>query len=200
MKIAVTSTGQKLDDTVEARFGRCAYFLIIEPDTLIFESIPNPNISLGGGAGIQSAQLMASKGVSIVLTGNCGPNAFRTFGAAGIQVITGVTGRVRDAVGQFKAGTLTYSSTPNVQSHFGMGKGMGKGQGMGGGFRRSMNMETGAGNRGFSSSGPSQDRESAGTEKMESLKKTVTDLRGQIEALEARIRDLEKYIKGWKRR
>jgi predicted Fe-Mo cluster-binding NifX family protein len=177
MKIAVTSTGPTLDDAVEARFGRCPYFLIVEPETMEIESMQNPNISLGGGAGIQSAQLMASKGVSVVLTGNCGPNAFRTFGAAGIQVITGVSGQVREAVELFKAGNLTYSSAPSAQSHFGMGRGM---QGIGGGFRQSMNTE------------PAVDTgDSSRKQKMEDLKKTAADLRNQIESIEARIRDLE---------
>jgi predicted Fe-Mo cluster-binding NifX family protein len=98
MKIAITSNGSTLDDQVETRFGRSPYFIFANPDTLEFESMPNPNMSLGGGAGPQSAQLMAEKGVSVVLTGNCGPNAFQTFGAAGIQVITGISGRVREAV------------------------------------------------------------------------------------------------------
>ena len=49
MKIAVTSTGPTLDDAVEARFGRCAYFLVIDPDTLGFEAIENPNLSLDFG-------------------------------------------------------------------------------------------------------------------------------------------------------
>jgi predicted Fe-Mo cluster-binding NifX family protein len=102
MKIALTSAGPTIDDEVDSHFGRCPYFLIIEPETMEIEPIQNPNISLGGGAGPQSAQLMASKGVSIVLTGNCGPKAHRTFGAAGIQVITGVTGRVRESVEQFR--------------------------------------------------------------------------------------------------
>ncbi len=132
MKIAITSAGPTLDDSVEARFGRCAYFLIIDPDTLDFEAIENPNIALGGGAGIQSAQLMANKNVEVVLTGNCGPNAFQTFGAAGIQVITGVTGQVRQAVQAYKSGAVTNAAGPNVQSHFGMGGGKGRG-GMGGG-------------------------------------------------------------------
>jgi predicted Fe-Mo cluster-binding NifX family protein len=61
MKIAVTSTGPTLDDTVEPRFGRCAYFLIIDPGSLDFEPIQNPNIALGGSAGPQSAQLMANQ-------------------------------------------------------------------------------------------------------------------------------------------
>jgi predicted Fe-Mo cluster-binding NifX family protein/ferredoxin len=153
MKIAVTSTGPSLDDNVEARFGRCAYFLIIDTNTMQYEAIENPNIALGGGAGIQSAQLMSEKGVTTVLTGNCGPNAFNVFGQAGIQVIVGVSGVIRNAVEQFKTGVFSSASGPNVASHFGMdaatpgptatsqsmtspmgqGQGSGMGLGMGGG-------------------------------------------------------------------
>jgi predicted Fe-Mo cluster-binding NifX family protein/NAD-dependent dihydropyrimidine dehydrogenase PreA subunit len=120
MKIAVTSTGPTLDDTVEARFGRCAYFLIIDAETMQYEPMENPNIALGGGAGIQSAQLMSEKGVTAVLTGNCGPNAFNVFGQAGIQVIVGLSGPVRNAVEQFKASGFTSASGPSVSSHFGI--------------------------------------------------------------------------------
>jgi predicted Fe-Mo cluster-binding NifX family protein/NAD-dependent dihydropyrimidine dehydrogenase PreA subunit len=120
MKIAVTSTGPSLDDNVEARFGRCPYFLIIDTETMQYEAIENPNIALGGGAGIQSAQLMSEKGVTTVLTGNCGPNAFNVFGQAGIQVIIGVSGVVRNAIEQFKAGAFSSASGPSVASHFGM--------------------------------------------------------------------------------
>jgi predicted Fe-Mo cluster-binding NifX family protein/ferredoxin len=120
VKIAVTSTGPTLDDNVEARFGRCPYFLIIDTDTMQFEAMENPNVALGGGAGIQSAQLMSEKGVAAVLTGNCGPNAFNVFGQAGIQVIVGVSGSVRNAVEQFEAGVFSSASGPNVASHFGV--------------------------------------------------------------------------------
>jgi predicted Fe-Mo cluster-binding NifX family protein/ferredoxin len=163
MKIAVTSTGLTLDDNVEARFGRCPYFLIIDTDTMQFEAIENPNIALGGGAGIQSAQLMSEKGVTVVLTGNCGPNAFAVFGQAGIQVIVGVSGPVRNAVEQFKTGAFSSASEPNVAGHFGMnaapsgptatgqpmtgplGQGGGMGLGMGGG--RGMGRGMGGGRR-----------------------------------------------------
>jgi len=158
MKIAVTSTGPTLDDNVEVRFGRCAYFLIIDTDTMQCEPIENPNIALGGGAGIQSAQLMSEKGVTTVLTGNCGPNAFNVFGQAEIQVIVGVSGIVRNVVEQFKAGSFSSASGPNVASHFGVnaaptgptpmgqpitgpvgqGGGMGLGMGGGGGMGRGM--------------------------------------------------------------
>ncbi|MBC8391214.1 MAG: NifB/NifX family molybdenum-iron cluster-binding protein [Deltaproteobacteria bacterium] len=141
MKIAVTSTGPALEDAVDARFGRCAYFLIIDPDTMEFEATANPNLTLGGGAGIQSAQLMAEKGVSVVLTGNCGPNAFQVFGAAGIQVIAGVNGQVRQAVQQYTSGALANTTPSSMQGQVspgmgggiarigGMGRGGGKGRG-----------------------------------------------------------------------
>ena len=203
MKIAVTSTGPTLDDMVEARFGRCPYFLIIDPDTLEFEALENPNIALGGGVGIQSAQLMAEKGVSTVLTGNCGPNAFQTFGAANIQVITGVSGQVRQAVEQYKSGALSSTTTNNVQSHFGMGTGggmdMGGGRGMGGGGRgmggggrgmgRGMGMGGGMGASAWPGSG--QPEPTALSEE-KSLKDQVNELRKQIETLQSSINALRK--------
>jgi len=123
VKVAVTSSGPTLDDQVEARFGRCPYFLIVDTDSMQFEALENPNIALGGGAGIQSAQMMAERGVSHLLTGNCGPNAFRVLGQAGVEVVVGVTGRAREAVERFRAGEFASAGSANVQSHFGMGAG-----------------------------------------------------------------------------
>jgi len=194
MKIAVTSTGPTLDDNVEARFGRCPYFLIIETDTMNVEPIQNPNISLGGGAGTQSAQLMAEKGVTSVLTGNCGPNAFRVFGAAGINVITGVTGQVRNAVEQFKSGSMAHSPGPNVESHFGMGGGSGRGMGMGGGggMGRGMGMGRGSGDSEFPPPAGRQAATSSDKENLNELKVEADTLRKQLDAIEARLKDLEK--------
>jgi len=142
MKIAVSSTGKIIDSPVEARFGRCPYFLIVNPATLEFEAIANTNAELGGGAGIQSAQLIAENGVSVVLTGSCGPNALQVFNKAGIQVVTGVSGSVSQAVQQFSAGSLKTApvgqTTGRTQDRTarGMGRGMGGGgRGLGGGGR-----------------------------------------------------------------
>jgi predicted Fe-Mo cluster-binding NifX family protein len=216
MKIAVSSSGPTLDDSVEARFGRCAYFLVIDPDTLEFEPIQNPNIALGGGAGIQSAQLLANKDVTVVLTGNCGPNAFQTFGAAGIQVITGVTGQVREAVRMYKSGEMAGASGPNVQSHFGMGmgggmggsRGMGRGMGMGGGMGRGMGMGGGRGMGGGMGRGMAMGQgvqnvqpthqalgPSAGAtgkkEEIAALKEKAETLKKQMEQITARVKELE---------
>jgi predicted Fe-Mo cluster-binding NifX family protein len=137
MKIAVSSTGKTLESAVEARFGRCPYFMIVNPATLEFWVIANANAELGGGAGIQSAQLITEKGVSVVLTGNCGPNALQVFEKAGIKVITGVNGSVSQVVQQFAAGSLEPASLTQTSSRFSgnTGQGMGRGRGMGGGGR-----------------------------------------------------------------
>lgn len=123
MKVAISATGTTLDAAVDPRFGRCSTFVLVETDDMTFEAVDNGNSSLGGGAGIQSAQLMAHNGVKAVLTGNCGPNAHQTLSAAGIDVIVGCSGTVADVVARFKSGQLQPAAAPNVPSHAGMGGG-----------------------------------------------------------------------------
>ena len=120
MKICVTSEGKTLDSKVDPRFGRCQFFVIVDTDTLDFEAIENQNAQFSGGAGIQSGQLMASKSVKAVLTGNVGPNAFQTLNAAGIQIFTGVGGTVKNAVEKYKKGELKVTESASVGSKFGM--------------------------------------------------------------------------------
>jgi len=121
MRIAVTATGATLESPLDPRFGRCPYFLLVETDDLQFEAVANPNVSRDSGAGIQAAQLVADKGVRFVVTGNCGPNAYQTLSAAGVGVIVGCSGTVRDVVEQFKADRYMAAGQPNVASHFGVG-------------------------------------------------------------------------------
>lgn len=120
MKICVSSQGTTLDAQVDPRFGRCQYFLIVDSSTLEHEAIKNPNIDSMGGAGIQSGQLMAEKHVKTVITGNVGPNAFQTLQAAGIEVITGASGSVKDAVEKYKKGEFTLTKAPTTGSKHGM--------------------------------------------------------------------------------
>lgn len=118
-KICITSQGDNLDSTVDPRFGRCQYFIIIDVNSLEFEAVRNPNIDSMGGAGIQSGQLIAEKQAKIVLTGNAGPNAFQTLKAAGIEVITGVSGKISEVVQRYKNGEFKPSGGPSVGSKFG---------------------------------------------------------------------------------
>ena len=122
MKIAMTSTGKALDSQVDQRFGRAAYFLVVDPDTMDFTAVENESIVAAGGAGISAAKAVVDAGAEAVLTGNCGPNAERTLSAAGVRLFTSVTGTVAEAVELFKGGKLTEATGPNVEPHFGANK------------------------------------------------------------------------------
>ncbi|MDD3632016.1 MAG: NifB/NifX family molybdenum-iron cluster-binding protein [Atribacterota bacterium] len=122
MKIAITSSGPELTSQVDPRFGRCAYFIFVDTDSDKFEAIENSGAQGMGGVGIQAGQMMIDKGIKAVLTGNCGPNAFQTLKAAGVEVITGVSGTVQEVVDKFKAGGFQSVSGPNVSPHSGIEK------------------------------------------------------------------------------
>ena len=99
MKIAVTSKGKDLDAAVDPRFGRAAYIIVVDTDSLEFEVLDNTeNVNAFKGAGIQAATMISNKDAQVLLTGFCGPNAFKTLEAANIKVVDDVNGTVRDAV------------------------------------------------------------------------------------------------------
>ena len=128
-KVAVSSSGKGISSGIDPRFGRCNYFLIVDTETMEFEVVSNTAVGAAHGAGIQAAQLVSSKGVMVVLTGNVGPNAYGALRASSIEIITGVSGTVEDAVGRFKRGELKATKEPTVGGHFGTGR-------RGGGGRR----------------------------------------------------------------
>ena len=120
MKICITSTGNTLDSAVDPRFGRCRSFIFFDTESGNFDAQENPNYQLQGGAGIQSGQLVASRGAKAVLTGNIGPNAHQVLRAAGISVFTGVSGTVKDAIEGYKNNSYSAADSPSVGSKFGM--------------------------------------------------------------------------------
>jgi len=143
MRIAVSASGPGLNAPVDPRFGRCPYFVVVDSETMEWEAIDNANAATAGGAGIRTAQVIADQGVQTVITGNCGPNAYQTLSAAGIEVASGFTGSVQEAVEAYERGGLRPTAQANVASHYGArtptGRGMGRGmgQGMGRGLGRS---------------------------------------------------------------
>lgn len=122
MKIAVTSSGPESKSEVDPRFGRSPFFIIYDTEQDQFEAIENSNIRGMGGVGIQSGQMMADKDVKVVMTGNCGPNAFQTMKAAGILLITGVSGTVESVIREYKEGHLKPTDQSNVEPHSGLGQ------------------------------------------------------------------------------
>ena len=126
MKICVTANASNLDSQIDPRFGRCSYLIIVDSQTMQFEAIPNMAAGATGGAGIQAVQTIAKKDVKLLITGNVGPNAFGALSAAGIEIVTGAFGFVKEAVEKFNRGEFQKTSAPTVGSHFGTG---GKGGG-----------------------------------------------------------------------
>jgi predicted Fe-Mo cluster-binding NifX family protein len=122
MKIAITSTGKTLDSQVDQRFGRAAYFIIVETQTMDFSVLENESVAASGGAGISAAKVVTDAGAEAVLTGNCGPNAQRTLSAAAVKLYTGAAGTIEEAIELFNNGKLTEATGPNVDAHFGIDK------------------------------------------------------------------------------
>jgi predicted Fe-Mo cluster-binding NifX family protein len=128
MKICVSATGNNLEATIDPRFGRCLYLVIVDSETMQFEAIPNMAAGSTGGAGIQAAQTIANKDVKVVITGNIGPNAFEALSTAGIEIITGASGTVKEAIDQYKNGKLHKTGSATVGEHSGMGNERGSGR------------------------------------------------------------------------
>jgi len=187
MRIAVSATGPSLDAEVDPRFGRCQYFIIVDPDTMQFEAMENSNATQAGGAGISTGQMIASKEVQVVLTGNCGPNAYQVLSAASIQVITGVSGKIQDAIQAYKSGQFQATSQSNVAAHSGMGGGMGRGMGKG----RGMGMGGGMGAGIMPAASPAPQPASPEQE-IEALKAQSQVLAQQLSEIQRRIEELGK--------
>ena len=196
MKVAVSSSGTHLDSPIDPRFGRCAYFVIVNTDDMRFEVFDNEGIALGGGAGIQSSQFVVSKGAGAIITGNIGPNAVQTLSAAGVEIFIGQTGSVREAVERYRSGDIKPEGSSNVTDHYGMsggasgmGRMCGMGRGMGKGTGRCVAFGIGASGTMVSNSSkiPSLSRE----EELKQLKDQANDLLRQMQALQARIKNLE---------
>jgi predicted Fe-Mo cluster-binding NifX family protein len=127
MKIAVSSTGKDLNSPIDPRFGRCQYFIFVDPETMEFEALENEGLMAMGGAGVQAAQLIVQKGAKALITGNLGPNAASALSASGIKVYLVPGGTIKEVVEAFKSGTLKEASGATVPPHFGMGGGRGMG-------------------------------------------------------------------------
>ena len=119
MKIAVTSKGTDIDSAVDPRFGRAAYILIVDTETFDFEALDNQeNVNALKGAGIQAAGMVSEKGAEVLLTGFCGPNAFKAMAAAKIGVANDASGSVKEAVQAYLDGKLPLADDANVEGQW----------------------------------------------------------------------------------
>ncbi len=119
MKIAITAQGQDLSSPLDQRFGRAKWLILADTDTGQFKANDNSvNLNAASGAGIQTAQNIASLGAEAVITGNTGPNAFRTLDAAGVKIFLSKALTVQEALDLFKEGKLQEITQANVEGHW----------------------------------------------------------------------------------
>jgi predicted Fe-Mo cluster-binding NifX family protein len=105
VKIAISAREGAVDSDVDPRFGRARFFVVIRGDDQAVEVLDNTGTDeLSHGAGVAAVETMVRHGVTTVLTGQVGPKADQALRAAGIEVVTGISGSCRDAVATFLHG------------------------------------------------------------------------------------------------
>jgi len=120
MKIAITAQGNTLDSDVDPRFGRAKYFIVFNTITKTFTVKDNSqNLNAAQGAGIQAAQNVIETGVELLITGHCGPKAFKVLNAGNIQVVTDAKGTVQNAIRDLQNGKLEVTDSADVEGHWG---------------------------------------------------------------------------------
>ena len=113
-KIAITSCSDSKVSQIYERFGRTYWLLIYDPANDSWQAIDNQsNRNCRHSAGVATASELVRHGVSVVLTGETGPKAFRTLTAAGVEVVQNVSGSVFEVVQAWLAGELVPATAAN---------------------------------------------------------------------------------------
>ena len=119
MKIAITAQGKELSSEIDLRFGRAKWLIVVDTETGEFKAHDNAvNLNAAQGAGIQTGQNIANLGVEAVITGNIGPNAFKTLNAASVKIFLAKKQTVSEAIDSFKTGKLEVVDQANVKGHW----------------------------------------------------------------------------------
>jgi predicted Fe-Mo cluster-binding NifX family protein len=131
--IAVTAASGSLDDPVDPRFGRAPYILLVDPRTMAAEVLTNPGRDAAGGAGVRTADFLASHRVDAVVAGEFGPRALDALSATGIPIHRSAPGAsVRDAVAAVASPPASGEPPrPAGERLGGWGRGHGRGRGRG---------------------------------------------------------------------
>jgi predicted Fe-Mo cluster-binding NifX family protein len=119
MRVVVTTSGRGLEALVDPRFGRARGFILV--DTVSGETRELSNaagMASAQGAGVQAAETVSRLGAECLITGHCGPKAYRALQAAGVSVYTGASGTVAEAIDRLKEGRLERAMGPDVGGHW----------------------------------------------------------------------------------
>lgn len=119
MKIAITTSGDTLESTMDMRFGRAKKFVIYDSDTQEFQVYDNSqNLNAAQGAGIQAAQNVVAAGAQAVITGHVGPKAYTVLNQANIPVYNTNAATVIEALEKYAKNELTPAGDADVEGHW----------------------------------------------------------------------------------
>lgn len=119
MKVAVSATGPDLTSAVDRRFGRARYLLIVDTPERTAQALENrAGMDAAQGAGIQAAQTVINSKALTLITGHCGPKAFRALNAAGVQVYLTEDGTVDEVLDRLESGGLNVAHAADVDGHW----------------------------------------------------------------------------------
>lgn len=119
MKIAFTAAGDGPGAPLDSRFGRAPRFLVYDLESSDWQVFDNAqNLAAVQGAGIQAAETVVRAGARALVTGHCGPKAFRVLKAAGVTVYNCAAPTVAAALAEYQAGRLTPATGADVEGHW----------------------------------------------------------------------------------
>jgi predicted Fe-Mo cluster-binding NifX family protein len=119
VKIAFTTSGNNLNAPLDSRFGRAPRFLVYDLEVDTFSVVDNQqSLNAAQGAGIQAAEKVARSGARSLVTGHCGPKAFRVLRAAGVKIYSSDAHTVAAALEQYRTGQLSEDDSADVEGHW----------------------------------------------------------------------------------
>lgn len=119
MKVLFTTSGDDLNAPLDSRFGRAPKFIVYDLEDDSFQVLDNKqNLNAPQGAGVQSAEAVVRAGGKAIVTGHCGPKAFRVLRAAGVKIYHTDGATVAEALEQFRSGKLTEAASADVEGHW----------------------------------------------------------------------------------
>jgi len=122
MKIIISATTNKIDQSINHRFGRADYFILVDSESKDWEALLNPAADARGGAGPQAVQFIAEKGAEVVISGRYGPSAFTALEAAGIKAYLADDGTVSEVLEKFLNGNLENTNAATGPELHGKGR------------------------------------------------------------------------------
>lgn len=152
-----------MQSAIDPRFGRAAYYLIVNTETDEVTVHNNSDgVGASNGAGTGAAQTLSEYGVEALYTGKVGPKAAEVLKQANIPYYENITGTAQSVLDQLKAGDVSQNisqptgSQPSINETSaaasqcagalpGTGQGLGLGKGRGQGMGRGMGTGRGAG-------------------------------------------------------